>query len=135
MARSYHQPPRKLGRMERETWTIALDADLGFVAPKFRFHHYRRMLTVTPGMSPEALAGALDAQHVLLFVTLKGRPYCDRSLTHQFRTIWIDDVGYDARRYFYLIEDILRKYGLPLLKTPGSFIHVRRSLLRRLTEL
>jgi hypothetical protein len=135
MARSYHPPPRRLGRIEREAWTIALDTELGFVAAEFRFHHYRHLLIVTPGMSPASLARALDAQHVLWFVTRHGQPYCDRRLTHQFRTIWLDDVGYDARRYFYLIEDVLRKFGVPLLKTPGSFIHVRRSLIRRLTEL
>jgi hypothetical protein len=132
MARSYHQPPRKLGRMEREAWTIALDTDLGFIAAEFRFHHYRHLLLVTPGMSPASLARALDAQHVIFFVTLHGQPYCDRSLTHHFRTIWIEDVGYDARRYFDLIEAVLRKYGGPLLKTPGSFIHVRRSMIERL---
>jgi hypothetical protein len=135
MARSYHPPPRKLGRIEREAWTMALDTDLAFIAAEFHFHHYRHILTVTPGMSPELLARELDTQHVMFFVTLHGLPYCDRSLTHQFRTIWIDDVGYDARRYFSLTEDVLRKYGVPLLKTPGSFIHMRRSLSQRLTEL
>jgi hypothetical protein len=135
MAGSYHPPPRRLGRIEREAWTIALDTDLGFVAAEFRFHHYRHLLIVTPGMSPASLARALDAQHVLWFVTLQGQPYCDRRLTHQFRTIWLDEVGYDARRYFSLIEDVLRKYGVPLLKTPGSLMHVRSRLIRRLTEL
>jgi hypothetical protein len=135
MARSYHPPPRQLDRIQRDAWTIALDTDLGFTAAEFRFHHYRHILMVTPGMSPALLARALDAQHVLMFVTLHGQPYCDRSLMHQFRTIWIDDVGYDARRYFYLIEDVLRKYGVPLLKTPGSLIHVRSSMIQRLTEL
>ena len=86
-------------------------------------------------MSPASLARALDAQHVLWFVTLQGQPYCDRRLTHQFRTIWLDEVGYDARRYFSLIEDVLRKYGVPLLKTPGSLMHVRSRLIQRLTEL
>jgi hypothetical protein len=135
VAGSYRPPLRRLGRIEREAWTMALDTDLGFVAVEFRFHHYRKILLVTPGMSPASLARALDAEHVLWFVTLHGQPYCDRRPTHQFRTIWLDDVGYDARRYFSLIEDVLRKYGVPLLKTPGSFIHVRRSLIRRLTEL
>ena len=135
MARSYHQPPRKLGRIQRDVWTIALDTDLEFVATEFRFHHYKHILMVTPGISPEALVCALNAQHVMFFVTLHGQAYCDRGLPHQFRTIWIDDMGYDARRYFYLIEDVLRKYGVPLLKTPGSFIHVRSRMIRRLTEL
>jgi hypothetical protein len=135
MTRSYHPPPRKLDRIQREAWAMALDTDLGFIAPEFRFHHYRHILMVTPGMSPASLARALDAQHVMFFVTLHGLPYCNRSLTHQFRTIWIDDVGYDARRYFYLITDVLRKYGVPLLKTPGSFIHVRRNMIQKLTEL
>jgi hypothetical protein len=39
MARSSHPPPRTLVRVQRETWTRALDTDLELITAECRFHY------------------------------------------------------------------------------------------------